>query len=224
MSAPATLRDAVCWANRMLPEAGLVTMHSGNVSAFDADSGTVLIKPSGVDYASLTPADIVEVDATTGDAAGSLRPSVDLPHHLYLYRHLPEVKSVVHTHSNFATAFAAVGRPIPPCLTAIADEFGGEIPCAPYVDNVGEHIGEAIVEHRTQAPAVLLASHGVFAWGETVADALKAAVMVEDVARTMWYALQIGEPLPMPPEEIEKWHGRYRTAYGQATQPTRRRT
>lgn len=217
-----TVREAVCWANKMLPRAGLVTMHSGNVSAHDRASGTVLIKPSGVDYDSLTAGDVVEVDAESGEAMGdSLRPSVDLPHHLYLYRHLPEVGAVVHTHSNFATAFAAVGRPIPACLTAIADEFGGAIPCAPYVDNEGEHIGEAILEHRTQAPGILLGSHGVFAWGESVTSALKAAVMIEDVARTVWYALQIGEPRPLPDGEIAKWYGRYHDGgYGQSDPAT----
>jgi L-ribulose-5-phosphate 4-epimerase len=217
-----TLREAVCWANKMLPAAGLVTMHSGNVSAHDRERGTVLIKPSGVDYDTLTPAAVVEVDAVSGEPIDeSLRPSVDLPHHLYLYRHLPEVLAVVHTHSNFATAFAAVGRPIPACLTAIADEFGGEIPCAPYVDNEGEHIGEAILEHRTQAPGILLGSHGVFAWGDSVANALKAAVMIEDVAHTVWYALQIGELRPLPDDEIAKWHGRYRHRYGQSDPATK---
>jgi L-ribulose-5-phosphate 4-epimerase len=211
-------REAVCWGNKALPAAGLVTMHSGNVSALDRERGVVLIKPSGIDYESLAPDDVVEVDATTGEPTSTgLRPSVDLPHHLYLYRHMPEIGAVVHTHSNFATAFAAVGRPIPACLTAIADQFGGDIPCAPYVDNEGEHIGEAILEHRTRAPGILLGSHGVFAWGDSVRSAVKAAVMIEDVARTVWYALQIGEPVPLPPEEVAKWHGRYvGGGYGQS--------
>jgi len=211
-----TLRDEVCRANKLLPQAGLVTMHSGNVSGLDRARNVVLIKPSGVDYDSLEPAHVVEVDAGTGEPTGeSMRPSVDLPHHLYLYRHFDDIGGIVHTHSNFATAFAALRRPIPACLTAIADEFGGDIPCAPYVDNEAEHIGEAIVEHRTQAPGILLGSHGVFAWGETVAAALKAAVMIEDVARTVWYALQLGEPARLPDDEIAKWHGRYHGAYGQ---------
>jgi L-ribulose-5-phosphate 4-epimerase len=217
-----TIREQVCWGNQMLPRAGLVTMHSGNVSGLDRVHNTVLIKPSGVDYDSLSSADVVEVDASSGTQTGKgLRPSVDLPHHLFLYRHLPEVGAVVHTHSNYATAFAAVGRPIPACLTAIADEFGGEIPCAPYVDNEGEHIGEAILAHRTQAPGILLGSHGVFAWGDSVASALKAAVMIEDVARTVWYALQIGDPQPLPEHEIAKWYGRYQNAYGQSDPATK---
>jgi L-ribulose-5-phosphate 4-epimerase len=211
------LREKVCWANQMLPRSGLVTMHSGNVSGLDRDSGRLFIKPSGVDYDRLAPDDVVEVDFESGaPIAGQLKPSVDLAHHLYLYRADPELRGVVHTHSNYATAFAAAGRDIPPYLTAIADEFGGPIPCAPYVDNEGEHIGESILRHRTQAPAILLGSHGVFTWGTSVDAALKAAVMVEDVARTVWLSLAIGTPAALPAGEVAKWHGRYNGGgYGQ---------
>ena len=211
------LRVEVCRANQELPRAGLVTAHSGNVSGFDPASGVVVIKPSGVDYALLTPADLVAVKLETGEAVDSaMRPSVDLPHHLYIYRHMTEVRGVVHTHSNFATAFAVCHRRIPAVLTALADEFGGEVPCAPYVDNEGDHIGEAILKYRGErSPAVLLGNHGVFAWGDSPASALKAAVMVEDVAKTVFLAMQIGEPLPLPPDEIEKWWDRYQNRYGQ---------
>jgi L-ribulose-5-phosphate 4-epimerase len=211
------LRDAVCEANRALPRAGLVTMHSGNASGIDRDSGRLFIKPSGVDYDVMRPEDLAEVDFESGLPVGDgLRPSVDLPHHLHLYRLMPDVGAIVHTHSNYATAFAAVRRPIPVCLTAIADEFGGEIPCMPYVDNEGTNIGDAIASHRTEAPAILLGGHGVFAWGPTPAAAVKAAVMTEDVAKTVWLALQIGDPPAMPPEEVRKWNDRYHTTYGQA--------
>lgn len=210
------LREDVCYANRMLPAAGLVTMHSGNVSGLDRAAGRLVIKPSGVDYDTLAPGDLVEVDLATGRVIGShLRPSVDLPHHLYLYRNLPEVGGIIHTHSNYATAFAATGKPIPLCLTAIADEFGAEIPCAPYVDNEGDHIGQAILEHRNQAPAILLGNHGVFAWGDSARAALKAAVMTEDVAKTVYLAMQIGSPAEIPPEEARKWYDRYHHRYGQ---------
>lgn len=210
------LREEVCWANKMLPECGLVTMHSGNASGIDRESGVLVIKPSGMDYDKITPENLVAVELETGRVIDStLRPSVDLPHHIFLYKHLPEVGGVIHTHSNYATAFAAVHLPVPLVLTAIADEFGCEIPCAPYVDNEGEHIGEAILKYRNRAPAILMGNHGVFAWGSSAKSALKAAVMTEDVAKTVHLAKQIGSPIPIPPEEAEKWYDRYHNRYGQ---------
>jgi L-ribulose-5-phosphate 4-epimerase len=209
------LRRAICFVNQMLPRAGLVTMHSGNASGYDALNGRVVIKPSGMDYDKITPESLVEVDLASGQVFGELRPSVDLPHHRYIYRHLTGIGGIIHTHSNYATAFAACHRPIPLCLTAIADEFGGEIPCTPYVSNEGDRIGQAILKYRTSAPAILLGNHGVFAWGPTPHAALKAAVMVEDVARTVALALQLGELRLIPPEEALKWHQRYQHTYGQ---------
>lgn len=210
------LRNEVAWANKMLPAAGLVTMHSGNASGIDRESGILVIKPSGMDYDRITPENLVAVNLSDGSVIDSdLRPSVDLPHHLFLYRNDPSIGGVIHTHSNHATAFAAVGQSIPCALTAIADEFGGEIPCTPYVDNEDEHIGEAILEYRKRAPAILLGNHGVFAWGASVRSALKAAVMVEDVAKTLLLARQLGDPQPIPPEEAEKWYDRYHNRYGQ---------
>ena len=210
------MREEVCYVNKMLSVAGLVTMHSGNASGLDRRAGRLYIKPSGVDYETLRPEDLVEVDLETGAVIDSrLRPSVDLPHHLYLYRHMPEVGGIIHTHSNYATAFAAVGRSIPLCLTAIADEFGEAIPCMPYVDNEGDHIGQSIVQHAQRSPAILLGNHGVFAWGKSARTALKAAVMVEDVAKTVFLAMQLGQPRPIEPAEAEKWYGRYHHRYGQ---------
>lgn len=211
-----TLREQVAWANKMLPKSGLVTMHSGNVSGYDPESGKVFIKPSGMDYDAITPENLVEVDLASGEvAAGQLKPSVDLPHHLFLFRNDPSMRSVVHTHSNYATAFAAVHQPIPCVLTAMSDEFGGEIPCAPYIDNEGDHIGEGILKYRSRGPAILLGNHGVFTWGPSVASALKAAVMVEDVAKTVHLARQLGTPVPIDPSEVEKWWDRYHNRYGQ---------
>jgi len=210
------LRDEVCRVNKKLVATGLVTMHSGNASGLDRRARRLVIKPSGVDYDTLSPADLVEVDLQSGEVIGSeLRPSVDLPHHLYLYRHMPEIGGIVHTHSNYATAMAAVGRSIPLCLTAIADQFGAEIPCTPYVDNEADHIGRAILKHRNRASAILLQNHGVFAWGPTPRAALKSAVMTEDVAKTVHLALQIGNPWEIPAEEAKKWYDRYHHGYGQ---------
>jgi L-ribulose-5-phosphate 4-epimerase len=210
------LRLEVAKANWMLPKSGLVTMHSGNASGYDAEADLLFIKPSGMDYEAITPENLVAVRVSTGEVlTKGIRPSVDLPHHLFLYRNLEGVHGVIHTHSNHATAFAALNRPVPLVLTAIADEFGAEIPCAPYVDNEGEHIGEAILKYRNRSPAILMGNHGVFAWGSSPKSALKAAIMTEDVAKTVWLACVLGEPRVIPPEEAEKWYDRYHNRYGQ---------
>jgi L-ribulose-5-phosphate 4-epimerase len=209
------LREEVCDANRMLPQLGLVVMHSGNVSGYDPDSGKLVIKPSVVEYSTLTPEMLVEVDVESGLYDADLRPSVDLVHHLYLYRNIPDIYGIVHTHSNHATAFAACEIGIPPYLTAIADEFGDGIPCAPYVSNQGNEIGKSIMAHKTDAPAILLGKHGVFAWGKTPMSAIKSAAMVEDVARTIILSKQIGQPQALPPEQIFLWNDRYKNRYGQ---------
>jgi L-ribulose-5-phosphate 4-epimerase len=211
------IRLEVAKANWALPATGLVTMHSGNASGYDPASGLVYIKPSGMDYEQIKPNNLAVVRLDTGEVLNpEVRPSVDLPHHLFLYRNMPEVRGIIHTHSNYATAFAAVGESIPCCLTAICDEFGGEIPCMPYTDNEGENIGQAILAHRnSRTPAILLGNHGVFAWGASPKSALKAAVMVEDVAKTVWLARQLGAVRPIPAEEAEKWYDRYQNRYGQ---------
>lgn len=209
------LRRQVWEANLGIYRAGLVTMHSGNASGIDRERGWVVIKPSGMDYEKLRPADLAVTDLEGRKIQGRWKPSVDLPHHLYLYKHRPDLGGIVHTHSNYATSFALLGKSIPAYLTAIADEFGDEIPCAPYVDNVGNHIGEAMLKFSGRAPAVLLAQHGAFAFGPTPAAAYKAAVMLEDVAKTCHLALLLGKPKALPPNEVRKWYGRYHSTYGQ---------
>jgi len=217
MSRIEKLREEVWKANRGVYRAGLVTMHSGNASGIDRNRGVVLIKPSGMDYDRMRAQDMVLTDLEGRKLKGKWNPSVDLPDHLYIYKHCPQIGGVIHTHSNYATSFALLGRPLPVYLTAIADEFGEEIPCLPYVDNRADHIGKAIVKYMgRKAPAVLLAHHGVFAFGATPRAALKAAVMVEDVAKTCHLALLRGRPKPLPPREIKKWWDRYHTTYGQA--------
>lgn len=214
------LREEVFEANLGIYRAGLVTMHSGNSSGIDRTRKCIVIKPSGVDYEKLSPSRLVVTDLNghrlkTGSPGDNLNPSVDLPHHVYLYTHCLEIGGIVHTHSNYATSFALLNRPIAPCLTAIADEFGGEIPCAPYVDNIGDHIGEAVLKYRTQAPAVLLGHHGVFAFGPSPRAAFKTAVMVEDVAKTCHLASLLGQLESLPAEEEHKWYVRYHSVYGQ---------
>ena len=210
------LREEVWKANLGIYRAELVTMHSGNASGIDRERGVVLIKPSGMDYDGMRPQDMVLTDLEGRKLKGKWNPSVDLPDHLYIYTHCPEIGGVIHTHSNYATSFALLRKPLPVYLTAIADEFGEEIPCLPYVDNRADHIGKAIVKYMgRKAPAVLLAQHGVFAFGATPRAALKAAVMVEDVARTCHLALLLGRPKPLPPREIKKWWDRYHSTYGQ---------
>ncbi|MGQ9630024.1 MAG: L-ribulose-5-phosphate 4-epimerase [bacterium] len=212
-----SLREEVWEKCLLLPESGLVTMHSGNVSGRDFGTGFVVIKPSGVDYKSMKPKDLVVVDLEGRVVEGGFRPSVDTPHHLYLYKAWPEVGGIIHTHSPYATSFAALGQPIPVYLTAIADEFGGPIPVTEFATNEGDAIARAImraVEGR-RCPAVLLKNHGVFTWGRTPTDAFKAAVMVEDVAKICHLALLRGVPEELPPEEVERWYKRYHEGYGQ---------
>jgi L-ribulose-5-phosphate 4-epimerase len=198
-----------------LPKNGLVKWTGGNVSARDPETGLVVIKPSGVLYEDLRPEDHVVVNLQGKTVEGNLKPSSDTASHLYIYRHRPDVNGVVHTHSAYATAFAALGKPIPVYLTAIADEFGGPIPCAGFALIGGEEIGQQVVEHIGDSAAVLLKNHGVFTVGPTATAAVKAAVMVEDVAKAVWLALQLGTPDEIPTEAVAKLHDRYVNVYGQ---------
>lgn len=198
-----------------LPRQNLVAWTSGNISQRDPDSGFVVIKPSGIRYENLRPEHMVVVDLEGDIVEGTLKPSSDTASHLYIYRQRPDVGGIVHTHSRYATAFAALGRPIPVYLTAMADEFGGPIPCGGFALIGGEEIGQVVVESIGNSPAVLLKNHGVFTVGASAKTALKAAVMVEDVAATVWLALQIGQPDRIPDEDVAKLHYRYTHVYGQ---------
>jgi len=211
------LRRTVAALHRALVDNDLVAWTSGNVSARVPGAHLMVIKPSGVGYDDLTPESMVVCDLEGTRVGGDLSPSSDTASHAYIYRHLPDVGGVVHTHSRYATAWAARGEPIPCVLTAMADEFGGEIPCGPFAPIGGDEIGRAVVEtlsgHRS--PAVLLRSHGVFTVGGTARDAVKAAVMCEDVAATVHLAVSRGELSPLPQDQIDALHRRYQTQYGQ---------
>lgn len=209
------LREELQELHMELPRSNLVTWTAGNISVRDPDTGYVVIKPSGVRYEKLQPEHMVVVDLNGNIVEGELKPSSDTASHLYIYRHRPDVNGVVHTHSPYATAFAALGRPIPVYLTAMADEFGGPIPCGGFALIGSEAIGQVVLEAIGDSPAVLLKNHGVFTVGRTAEAAVKAAVMVEDVARTTWLALQIGQPDEIDPEDVAKLHYRYTHVYGQ---------
>ena len=209
------LREEVCRLHAELPKNHLVTWTSGNVSARDPESGLIVIKPSGVMYEDLTPENMVIVDPDGKRIEGKLNPSVDTATHLYIYKQRSDVGGVVHTHSPFATAFAAVGKSIPACLTAICDEFGGPIPVGGFAPIGGEEIGAEVVRSIGKSTAILMQNHGVFTIGKNATAAVKAAVMVEDAARTVFYAMQLGEPIPIPDEMVNRLHQRYAEKYGQ---------
>ena len=212
-----SLRKTVCDLHALLPANELVAWTSGNISARDPETNTLLIKPSGLAFDELTPESMVQTDLEANVLAGSYKPSSDTATHAYIYRWMPEVGGIVHTHSRYATAFAAVGWEIPCFLTAMADEFGGPIPLGGFALIGGEEIGLEVVRvlKNHKSPAIIMQNHGVFAVGKTPKEAVKAAVMCEDVARTAWLALQLGTPLKLEEDDIAKLHGRYTTVYGQ---------
>jgi len=209
------LKRRTCLLNQELLTAGLVTMTSGNLSARDPETNLVVIKPSGVRYDALTPEDMAVVTLEGEQVEGKLKPSVDTATHLYVYRHRPDANGLVHTHSNYATAFAVLGRSIPCALTAIADEFGGPIPVGEYAPVGEEDIGREICRAIGSSKAILMKQHGVFTIGDSPDTALKAAVMVEDVAKTCFLAMQMGTLEELPAEEIARAHRRYVEKYGQ---------
>jgi L-ribulose-5-phosphate 4-epimerase len=215
-------RRDVCELHAALVENHLVAWTSGNVSARVPGVGPdgadmMVIKPSGVAYADLTPESMVLCDLDGQAAEDGFSPSSDTATHAYVYRNMPEVGGVVHTHSTYATAWAARGRAIPCVITAMADEFGGEIPLGPFAligsDEIGRGIVSTLSGHRS--PAVLMSRHGVFTIGPSGRDAVKAAVMCEDVARTVHLAQAFGELTPLAQDQVDALHRRYTQEYGQ---------
>ncbi len=209
------LKEQLVELHLELPKNNLVVWTGGNVSARDSVSGLVVIKPSGILYGDLHAEDMVVLDLGGNVVEGQLKPSSDTASHLYIYQHRPDVCGVVHTHSPYATAFAALGRPIPCVLTAMADEFGGPIPCGGFALIGDETIGEIVIETIGKSPSVLLRHHGVFTLGKDAKAAVKAAVMTEENAKTVWLAMQIGMPEEIRQADVEKLHDRYTHVYGQ---------
>ena len=212
----ARVRRVVSALHAELPRWGLVVWTAGNVSQRVAGADLFVIKPSGVTYDELTPESMVVCDLDGNLVDGDRSPSSDTAAHAYVYRHMPEVGGVVHTHSTYATAWAARAEPVPCVLTMMADEFGGDIPIGPFALIGDDSIGQGIVEtlKGSRSPAVLMRNHGPFTIGKDAKAAVKAAVMVEEVARTVHISRQLGEPLPIAQEHIDSLYDRYQNVYG----------
>lgn len=209
------IKEQLVDLHQELPKNDLVRWTGGNVSARDPETGLVVIKASGIRFEEMRPQHMVVMDMDGKLVEGDYKPSSDVYSHIYIYKHRPDVFGVVHTHSRYATAFAAVGKPIPCVLTAMGDEFGGPIPCGGFALIGDEAIGKVVIDSIGRSPAVLLKNHGVFTIGKNAEAAVKAAVMCEDVAATVWLALQIGVPDVIPQEDVDKLHHRYTNVYGQ---------
>jgi len=223
------LRKEVYEMNMELPKNNLVVMTSGNVSGRDPETNLVVIKPSGVKYEDLSPEKMVVVDLEGNIVEGDLKPSVDTLSHIIVYRKRKEICGIVHTHSPYATSFAILGKPIPVYLTSHADYFGEEIPVARYASPIPlEDVGNAILEtmetinrpewvksNTSFVPVILLKNHGVFTFGKSPTEALKYAVMVEEIAKTCYLAITMGQPSAIPMEEVRKWYERFHNIYGQ---------
>jgi len=211
------LRRSVADLHRQLTRYGLVVWTAGNVSARVPGYDLMVIKPSGVAYDDLTAANMVVTDLFGALVEGDYAPSSDTAAHAYVYRHMPDIGGVVHTHSTYATAWAALGEPIPCVLTMMADEFGGAVPIGPFAligdDSIGRGIVDTLAGSRSRA--VLMASHGPFTIGADAQAAVKAAVMVEDVARTVHIAFQAGTPKTLATHDIDSLYDRYQNVYGQ---------
>ncbi|MGN8025293.1 L-ribulose-5-phosphate 4-epimerase [Microbacterium sp. 22242] len=222
----AAVRADVARLHAELVRYGLVVWTGGNVSgrvrvSEDGSADLFVIKPSGVSYDDLAPENMILCDldgnAIPGAAGSERSPSSDTAAHAYVYRNMPEVGGVVHTHSTYAVAWAARGEEIPCVITAMADEFGGPIPVGPFAIIGDDSIGRGIVQtlHGHRSRAVLMQNHGPFTIGVNAADAVKAAVMVEDVARTVHLAREAGPLVPIPQEAIDSLYNRYQNVYGQ---------
>ena len=211
------LRRQVSDLHAELTRNELVVWTAGNVSARVPGQDLMVIKPSGVSYDDLTPETMVLTDLFGKPVDGGGSPSSDTDAHAYVYRHMPEVNGVVHTHSTYATAWAARGEAIPCVLTMMGDEFGGEIPIGPVAligdDSIGRGIVDVLSGHRSTA--ILMQNHGVFTIGKDARSAVKSAVLCEEVARTVHISRQLGELLPIPQADLDRLFDRYQNVYGQ---------
>lgn len=215
------IREEVSRLHGELVRNGLVVWTGGNISGRVPGADLFVIKPSGVSYDDLTPENMILCDldgnVIPGSPGSERAPSSDTAAHAYVYRNMPDVGGVVHTHSTFAVAWAARGEEIPCVITAMADEFGGPIPVGPFAiigdDSIGKGIVHTLTGHRSRA--VLMQNHGPFTIGVDAKDAVKASVMLEDVARTVHYAREAGPLIPIPQDAIDSLYNRYQNVYGQ---------
>ncbi|MDR3333624.1 MAG: class II aldolase/adducin family protein [Treponema sp.] len=210
------LRNEVYEMNMELFNEGLVVWTGGNVSGLAAEKGHIVIKPSGVPFKKLSPQNMVVTDLNGSVVEGDLAPSVDLPVHIYIYKHRPDVRGISHTHSPYATSFALLGQPIPAALSPIVHLLGSEVPCSRYAQAAYEDTGKAIIEAAGEKGLVVLVQrHGVFTMGKTPNESVKIATQVEEAARTIHYAMQRGKVEPMPDDEIKRCYDFYHANYGQ---------
>jgi L-ribulose-5-phosphate 4-epimerase len=220
-AAVASMRTIVSDLHAELTRYNLVAWTAGNVSGRVPNTHLFVIKPSGVDYDELSPHTMIVCDLDGSVLEGEHSPSSDTAAHAYIYREMPEVGGVVHTHSTYASAWAARGESIPCVLTAMADEFGGGIPVGPFALIGSDDIGRGLVAtlRNSRSRAVLMQNHGVFTIGKDAHAAVKAAVMCEDVARTVHIARQLGDPLPIAQADVDRLYDRYQNVYGQREAP-----
>jgi L-ribulose-5-phosphate 4-epimerase len=209
------LRDEVCSLLKEMPPHNLVCLTSGNISAREPQSGLVVIKPSGVPYENLTSEMMVVVNGSGQRVWGEFKPSSDTASHLYIYSQMEDINSIVHTHSPYATAFAAASLPIPVLFSETAEEFGGEIPCSEFVLIGDQAIGEQVVKFGFKTHAVVLKKHGVITIGKTARKALDLAILAENSAYIAWLGKALGASEPIPEEDIKKLYYRQQNIYGQ---------
>ncbi len=208
------LRETVWKCNLELPKNDLVKMTSGNVSGRDPETGLIVIKPSGVSFEALTPENMVVVDLSGRVVEGQLKPSTDTDTHLYVYARRDDVLGVAHTHSPYASSFAALGQPIPACLTTCG-MLGGEVPLGGYAPIGGEDIGQEIIDKIGRALAIVMQNHGVFTIGSSPQQATRVAVEVEDIAKITHLAMLRGQPIMLTDDQIDYMVNLYRNEYGQ---------
>lgn len=209
------LKEELIFLLQELPKNNLVCLTSGNVSVRDVETGLIIIKPSGIPFGEIRENHLVVMERSGEIVEGVCKPSSDTQSHLYIYQHLNEVNGIVHTHSMYATSFAALGQNIPVFITETAEEFGGEIPCADFVLIGDNEIGKQVVKYGKNSKSVLLKKHGIFTFAESPRRAVDLAILTENSAHIAWLALQLGKPEGIGPEDIKALYYRQQNVYGQ---------